>query len=293
LQNVYNVNNPLVIRIGNPDLKQQYTSSLIARYTFTNTQKGQSFFANLFLQKTNDYIASSVYHAQNDSVLAPTVTLLSGGQLTVPVNLDGYWSARSLFTFGQPVKFIRSNLNLNAGVTYSRLPGLIDKQKLLTDNYNYSVGAVIASNVSEHVDFNLSYNANFNIIAGQPANDQVSQTLGVQFNLLSKTGWFFQNDLNNQTYNYKGDLPDQSFWLWNISAGKKFLKQQKGELKLTVFDLLKQNQAISRTVTEAYVEDTQSRVLQQYFMVTFTYKLKNFGAPKTNNKNNSNTRPNF
>ena len=117
--------------------------------------------------------------------------------------------------------------------------------------------------------------------------------MGVQFNLLSKTGWFFQNDLNNQTYNYKGNTPDQSFWLWNISAGKKFLKQQQGELKLTVFDLLKQNRAISRTVTEAYVEDTQSRVLQQYFMMTFTYKLKNFGAGKTNIKTNNNSRPNF
>ena len=293
LQNVYNINNPLVISIGNPDLKQQYTSSLVARYTFTNTQKGQSFFANFFLQKTNDYIASSVYHAQNDSVLAPSVTLLSGGQLTVPVNLDGYWSVRSLFTFGQPVKLIKSNLNLNAGITYSRLPGLIDKQKLLTDNYNYSVGAVIASNVSEYIDFNLSYNANFNIIAGQPENGQVSQSVGIQFNLLSKTGWFFQNDLNNQAYDYKGTTPDQSFWLWNISTGKKFLKQQKGELKLTVFDLLKQNRAISRTVTEAYVEDTQSRVLQQYFMITFTYKLKNFGAVKTNNTNNNNSRPKF
>jgi len=293
LQNVYNVNNPLVISIGNPDLKQQYTSSLVARYTFTNTQKGQSFFANFFVQKTNDYIASSVYHAQNDSVLASTVTLLSGGQLAIPVNLDGYWSVRSLIAFGQPVKLIKSNLNLNAGITYSRLPGLIDKQKLLTDNYNYSLGAVVASNVSEYIDFNLSYNVNFNIIAGQPENGQVSQTAGIQFNLLSKSGWFFQNDLNNQTYNYKGNTPDQSFWLWNIGAGKKFLKQQKGELKLTVFDLLKQNRAISRTVTEAYVEDTQSRVLQQYFMMTFTYKLKNFGTPKTNNRYNNNSRPNF
>jgi hypothetical protein len=148
LQNVYNVNNPLVISIGNPDLRQQYTGSLVARYTFTNTQKGQSFFANFFLQKTNDYISNAVYHAQNDSVLAPTVTLLSGGQLTVPVNLDGYWSARSLFTFGQPVKLIKSNLNLNAGVTYSRLPGLIDKEKILTNNYNYSLGVVVASNLT-------------------------------------------------------------------------------------------------------------------------------------------------
>lgn len=293
LQNVYNKNNPLVISIGNPGLKQQYTNSLVARYTFTNTQKGQSFFANLFLQKTNDYIANSVYHAQNDSLLAPTIILLSGGQLTVPVNLDGYWSARSFFTFGQPIKFIKSNLNVNAGVSYTKLPGLIDKQTTITNNYNYSLGAVIASNVSEYIDFDLSYNANFNVIAGQPENGQVSQSAGIQFNLLSKTGWFFQNDLSNQIYTYKGTTPDQNFWLWNMSVGKKFLKQQKGELKLSVFDLLKQNRSISRTVTEAYIEDIQSKVLQQYFMLTFTYKLKNFGTAKTNNRSNNNPRPNF
>lgn len=293
LQDVYNKNNPLVISLGNRELKQQYTSSLITRYTFTNTQKGQSFFANLFFQQTNDYIANSVYHASNDSVLTPGVVLPAGGQLTVPVNLNGYWSVRSFFTFGQPIKFIKSNLNLNAGVTYSKLPGLIDKEKLVTDNYNYNAGVVIASNVSEYIDFNLSYNANFNVIGGQPENGQVSQSAGIQFNLLTKNGWFFQNDLNNQIYTYKGTTPDQSFWLWNMSAGKKFLKGQKGELKLSVFDLLKQNRSISRSVTEAYVEDIQSQVLQQYFMLTFTYKLKNFGSLKTNNRTNNNFRPNF
>jgi hypothetical protein len=49
-----------------------------------------------------------------------------------------------------------------------------------------------------------------------------------------------------------------------------------------VFDLLKQNQSISRTVTSDGIEDRQSLVLQQYFMLTFTYNLKNFGTPKPN-----------
>jgi hypothetical protein len=64
-----------------------------------------------------------------------------------------------------------------------------------------------------------------------------------------------------------------------MGAGKKFLKDQKGELKLSVFDLLKQNTSITRTTTELYVEDVRNDVLQQYFMLTFTYKLKNFGTP--------------
>jgi hypothetical protein len=293
LQNVYDKDNPLIISIGNPDLKQQYTHSLVTRYTFTNTQKGQSFFANLFVQKTDDYISNAVYIAHSDSVLAPSVTLFKGSQLTLPVNLPGYWSVRSFLTYGQPVSLIKSNININAGVSYSSLPGLIDRVKTTTNNYNYNVGAVVASNVSEYVDFNLSYNASFNVIQGQPQNNQFSQSAGIQFNLLTKNGWFFQNDLNNESYTYKGTTPDQSFWLWNISLGKKFLAGQKGELKLSVFDLLKQNKSISRTVSETYVEDVQSQVLRQYFMLTFTYKLKNFGKAKPNNSRNNNFRRDF
>jgi hypothetical protein len=95
--------------------------------------------------------------------------------------------------------------------------------------------------------------------------------------LLSNNGWLFQNDLNNQSYRGLTDGYNQSFWLWNIGVGKKFLKKNRGELKLTVFDLLKQNQSISRNVEETYIEDVQTQVLQQYFMLTFTYNLRNFG----------------
>jgi len=125
------------------------------------------------------------------------------------------------------------------------------------------------------------------LVAEQPNNNYYTSTAGAQVNILGKNGWFLQNDLNNQTYKYKNNTAtDQSFWLWNVSAGKKFLKDQKGELKLSVFDVLKQNKSISRTVTETYIEDVQSQVLQRYFMLTFTYKLKNFGTAAARNLNN-------
>jgi hypothetical protein len=100
----------------------------------------------------------------------------------------------------------------------------------------------------------------------------------VQLNLLSKTGWFFQNDLTNQLYNGLTQGFNQNYTLWNLSAGKKILKAQKGEIKLTVFDLLRQNQSITRNVTETYIEDTQNQVLRQYFLLQATYNLRNFGT---------------
>jgi Outer membrane protein beta-barrel family len=171
---------------------------------------------------------------------------------------------------------------MNAGVSYSRIPGLIDNVTNLSNNYTYNLGAVIASNINEYIDFTVSYSANFNVVKNslQPQlNDNYfNHVASFQLNLLSKNGWLFQNDLNNQVYRGLTTGFNQDYWLWNMAVGKKFLKDQKGELKLSVFDLLKQNQAISRTVTGTYIEDVQNDVLQQYFMLTFTYKLRNFGT---------------
>jgi Outer membrane protein beta-barrel family/Carboxypeptidase regulatory-like domain len=281
LQDVVNLDNPIRVSSGNPDLRQSYTHYMSGRYTFINTDKGQSFFANIFLQTAENYISNATFIAQHDTLIRQNIVLKSGSQLTKPVNLNGYKSFRSFFTYSMPVKFIKSAINLNGGFTYTNLPGIINAMKTNTSNFIYNAGIVVASNLSEYVDFNLSYSANFNkaksSLTSQDDNHYVNQAAGIQFNLLSKNGWFLQNDLTNQVYSGLSDGLNQSFWLWNAGIGKKFLKKKQGELKLSVFDLLKQNQSIIRTVSENYIEDTKSQVLQQYFLLTFTYSLKNFG----------------
>jgi hypothetical protein len=286
LQDVVNLSNPLRVSSGNPLLQQSYTHLLGGRWTYTNSKTSRSFFANIFLQTTADYISNATYIAGADSVIQQGIELKKGSQLTKPVNLNGYRSLRSFFTYSMPIRSIKTNINLNAGIIYNRLPALVNYRKTITDNFIYSGGVVFASNISEYVDFNLSYNLNINQAStnsGSTADNNYSfQAAGLQLNLLNKKGWFVQNDVSNQTYSGLSGGLNQSFWLWNAAIGKKFLKKKAGELKLSVFDILKQNQSISRTVTETYIQDAQSRVLQQYFMLTFTYNLKNFG--KTGNK---------
>ncbi len=187
LQNVINNSNQFFYSTGNPDLQQQYTNNIITRYTYTNSAKSQSFFANVFFQTINDYIANATYTASKDSVLSNTVTLFKGSQISKPVNLNGYISARSFFTFAMPLKFIKSTLNWNAGMSYTELPGLINNVNNISNTYNYNLGAVLASNISQYVDFTLSYSANINTVKNtiQPAlnNNYFSQTAGISSKL--------------------------------------------------------------------------------------------------------------
>lgn len=291
LQNVLNVNNAPYYSIGNADLNPQYMQILSTRYTFTNTGKGLLLVGNIFWQTAKNYITNAVFLPRQDSVVEGK-TLYAGDQLTKPVNLNGYQSLRSFLTFAVPIKLIKSQFNLNGGITYSKQPGMIDNIENTTRNSTYTLGAVIASNVSQYVDFTISYSANFNNVKNAvqtSLNDKYFQHVAsVELNLLSKKGWFFQNDLNNQYYNGLAQGYNQSYFLWNMSAGKKILKNQKGELKLSVFDLLKQNRSIERNVQTYGIEDVRNEVLRQYFMLTFTYNLRNFGTAAARNSNRGN-----
>lgn len=194
--------------------------------------------------------------------------------------MDGYWNARSFFTYGMPIDKIKSNLNLNAGITYQRSPGLINDRLNLVNTYNMNGGIVISSNISERVDFTLSTSANYNIVRNSlqssSNNNYYFQLSTVRFNYLTKNNYFLNTEVYHTLYTGLGQAFNQNYTLWNASVGKKFLKNNRGELKITVFDILHQNNSISRSVSETYVEDNRTQVLNTYVMVTFTYQIKNF-----------------
>ncbi|HET6768906.1 MAG TPA: outer membrane beta-barrel protein, partial [Chitinophagaceae bacterium] len=289
LQDVINNTNPLLISTGNPDLDQSYGHRIGGRYQYTNTAKGNSLFVNFFGSMTNDYVATATYIANSDSVLTPSVTLYKGSQLTKPVNLDGQRNLNVFVTYAQPLKFIKTNINLNAGFVMNRTPGLINAVEGVTRSYNYNAGVVLASNISQYVDYTISYNGIFSnarsSLQSQADNKYFSHSTSARLNLLSKKGWLFNTDLTNQLYSGLSDGFNQSYWLWNMAVAKKILKDQKGEIRLSVFDLLNQNQSITRTVSETYLEDVTTRVVKQYLMLTFTYNLKNFGKAPVRNFN--------
>jgi hypothetical protein len=249
-------------------------------------EKGKSLFLFGMINLTNNYIASTTSIARADTTING-VFLSRGSQLSRPENLDGNYNIRTFLTYATPFKKLKSNLNINAGASYTKVPGMING--LLNDakTINLNTGFVLGSNISPKVDFNINYTANINLVENtlqsQGNNNFLVQNAGAKINLMPNASWVFNSDIAYSNYYGLGDAFNQEFYLWNAAVGYKFLNKKVGEIRLSVFDILNQNNSINRSVTETYIEDTRTRVLNRYFMLTFTYNIRKFKmneAPK-------------
>ena len=70
----------------------------------------------------------------------------------------------------------------------------------------------------------------------------------------------------------------QDVLLWNMTIGKKFLKDDRGEFRITTSDVLPQNRSVSRSVTETYVQDSRDQALGRYVQAVVTYSFRS-GLP--------------
>ena len=278
LQNVVDNSNPLQLATGNPNLNESYTQTLTTRYMVTNVDNARSTFLLLSVVHTNDYIGNATLTAQRDTILTGGVLMNRGTQLSYPVNLNDQWNVNSFFTHSLVVGFLKSNLNLTSGLTFARTPGLINQDLNVAETYGPSCGAVLSSNVSENVDFTLSYMGNYNISRNTFEPSLNSQyyyhTATIKNNFIFLDGVVFRNEMDNVLYSGLSGGYDKNTLLWNMSLGKKLFSKQQGELTASVVDLLNQNKSVNRTVTGTYVEDTQNNVLGRYFMLTFTYTVR-------------------
>lgn len=280
LQRTVDNSNPLALRSGNPDLSEEFSHRISTRYMSTNPASGTTFFAMMFMNYTQQYIGSSVTQGRGNMTLPDGTPLPAGTQLTVPENFDYSLSFRSFISGGLPVAWLKSNLNLNTGFNYSKTPGLINQSINFSHNYSISTGFSVASNFSEKLDFRFGYTP----VWYKTRNELSSATGDVYFihTGSANLNWFLLDQLFVKTdfsAYYNDGLPadtKRGYYIWNMGLGYKFLDNNRGEVRLDIFDILRQNESLSRTINELYAENRSTVVLQQYFLLSFTYTIRAF-----------------
>ena len=282
LQAVVNNSNPLQLTIGNPTLRQEFQHSLNIRYSASNPEVSSNFFALLSGSFTQNPISNRTIVAARDTIVtpegAPPVRLPAVGQLTQPTNLSQEYSVRSLISYGRPIKAIKTNVNLSGNAGFTQTPGLVNGGLNYARVPSFGAGLTLSSNISSQLDFTVSTTSSKNFVINtlqtRLNTNYFSQVTRLRLNWIVGPGISLATDFVHQAYSGLSAGYNQQYILWNASLGKKIFPGQRGEIKIYAFDLLGQNRAIQRNVTDAYYEDVKTTILQRYVMLMFSYNIR-------------------
>jgi hypothetical protein len=284
LQNVLNNSDPLRLSIGNPTLQQEYTHSISANFGAFDVATANSMFFFVGLNFTQNKIVNATTIASRDTLILPEVRLGTGGQFTRPTNLNGYWTARAFGTYSFPWevwKGAKLNINVGAGLIYTRDLSMINGTQNNVDNYSATPTLTLSSNISENLDFTVSGRSSVSVarnsLQSSLDNTFLVHTIYGKLNWVFWEGFLLSGELNYISNNGLSSGFNQSVPLLTLGVGKRFL-DDKLEFKLSVFDALNLNTAIARNVSGTYIEDSQTVVLRRYAMLTVTYNLRAFGG---------------
>jgi hypothetical protein len=278
LQNVVDNSNPLALSAGNPDLHPTYTHNLSLRLSEADPFRSKSRFLFLNVSRTSQPISNATFTAPADTVVAG-IPLSRGTQLTRPVNLDdASWNANAFAVYSRPLKFIKSIASLNGGASFNQTPTLGNAGTNISKTVAARYGLVLASNISQNLDFTVSYQGNYNIarnsLTTTNSRDYYSHTLSLRLNAVAAHGVVVREEVSHNLQNGVSDQYGQNEVLWNTTVGKKFLKNDTGELRLTATDVLQQDRSVGRSFTESYVQDSRDRTLGRFVQAVFTYTFK-------------------
>jgi hypothetical protein len=298
LQDIPDISNSSNITRGNPNLSSSYTNSFTANYNISMPTSGRTLSFNLGgSQTTGSIVRRTLINSEGFLVYNPegavVDTLDAVGRYAEPLNMNGSWNARAGIGFGFPVGFIGSNVNLNAGVSYSETPSQIGSwspgmtEPQYTTNFRNTVSPYariyIGSNISENVDFGINYNISYNnarnTFSTNSNNETLNQRLRVNYKFIFPKSFTFSG---NFSYTFDKSLTrannDNEFFIVNLSIGKKVFRNRLGEVNLFVNNLFDRNDSFRRTYAEDYFQNAIRSTIGRYFGVSFTWNIRSFNG---------------
>jgi len=266
LQPVTNNSNPLYIQLGNPDLKVAFTHNFLMSYNVISSQTNRSFNANLNGAITSNRITTASWL---DSL---------GRQITKPLNVNGCYTLNaemeSMFSLVRREAVIKTNTSLAFSRDVTYIEGI--KRSFKSFSVTQKIGFGYTN--TKIFDFNTYLDATYNrgSYFAQAENnvDYFSGIFSVSCNAKLPLGLTVGGNIDCLFNNSPVFKDSKVMPLLNAAISKKVLRNRQALLKLQSFDLLKKNLGVSRNVGPSYIEEGRTKVLQQFFMITISYSLK-------------------
>tara|TARA_R110000765_G_scaffold214304_1_gene319380 strand:- start:363 stop:3125 length:2763 start_codon:yes stop_codon:yes gene_type:complete len=274
LQPVPNINDPLNVVIGNPNLLPSINHGVDFNYNNYNWK-----------DRTGIFLYTG-FDIQKDRVSAISTTDDNFLRTTRYTNVDGNYSGYGGVGYSKQIKkdsLYTLKFNVRPRLSYGRQVSFTNGVELKAKSFDVTPYVSTTYNYKEQLEIEPGYGIGFNNTTYNLESVEDIKFTSQNASLRVTTYWpknlIWGNDLK---YSYNGNVGPgfrKDALFWNMSLGLQVL-DDKGTLKVLAYDLLDQNINTRRTTGEDFIQDFQGTVLQQYFMASFTYKFDQFGGKK-------------
>lgn len=270
LQPVPDNSNPLLVRQGNPDLKQEFNQTVMAHLQLISPYRNRNLFGFFNLQLT-----------QNKIVNYDSVNLQTGIRTTRPVNVNGVYNFNSSISYSRPLKFLKGSVEISSNSGLNKTKQFINKTANTIRTFTIGPDVRFELNPTQKLNIGLGAGFNYNktrySLQAALNAEYLSQEYTASLDWEMPKGFFFSTDFNYMINSQRAAGFNTKVPLWNASISKQVLKFNRGELKFSVRDLLNKNVGINRNTSNNFIEDSRVLTLRRFCMLSFTYSLSKTG----------------
>jgi hypothetical protein len=265
LQPVVNNTDPLNLSLGNPQLEPAYNHRLNLNFTTFNPASFVNFFAFLTANYTTNAIANS-QSVNNETFV----------RVTKPVNVKDNLRINGNLNLGLPIKKLNSRFNVGPTATYSEGVSVLQGRENTIRNqtvggtvrYNYTYKEILTVDASA----NLSYQQTLYDFSS-PDQVYFNKTYTAETNLNFLKNYQFNAAFDYLIYTSQTNDFNQTIPLLNLSISRFILKNNSGELKIGVNNVLDQSLSVSQSASDNYLQQETTNNLGRFYMVSFTYAV--------------------
>ena len=279
IQPVPDNTNPILLQFGNPMLSPTRIQNINFGFVQPIPEQLAYFSTNLGFNRRQNF------------VMRVRTIRADGIQETRPVNVDGIYTLSHFITYRKQYKFNKDfSFNYGGNLQTSLNRSYLQVNDKRTDVKSLSIWPTIDAGLNwrDILEWsgNYSYRGANTFYSTNNFNDLAIHTssLSGEFIVRWPKNIVFETQLDKRFNSAAAPGIKKTALLWNAAINYLFLPDQKGQLKLSVYDLLQQNSNISRSVTENYIIDKQINMLTRYLLLTFTYNIRDFKGGKVGGK---------
>ncbi|NOT38288.1 MAG: TonB-dependent receptor [Saprospiraceae bacterium] len=258
--------NPLSIRIGNPDLEPRISNDL----SFSIRKFDRLTFINFFSRFGATYNERDIINLISISE--------SRVSTSMPININNTRSLFANFNFGFPI--VKNKYMINIGYNYSYNLNKTNVNNIFNSPVNQNNSVNMRISITPSDVFTLFISSNYRIQQQKSDPDSSDLTnvnnlgLNTEMNIKFPKLIFFNSSFNltnnsNSINDFNTTIP-----ILNVSVSKLFLKDNKGEIRLSAYDLLNKTQGVQQSINSNRISQTQTLSLSRYFLLSFTYNMR-------------------